>query len=136
MPQIKKSVFDAIIAHARRELPVEACGYLAGSEGIITAHYEMTNIDASAEHYSFDVREQFNVIKEVRAKGLRILANYHSHPETPARPSEEDISLANDPNIGYVIISLADGSADARLFRIQHGIVEKEELEVIEDVKV
>jgi proteasome lid subunit RPN8/RPN11 len=58
------------------------------------------------------------------------LANYHSHPETPARPSDEDIRLVYDPNISYVIVSLAAGQTDVKSFRIQNGVVEKEEIEV------
>ena len=42
-----------------------------------------------------------------------MLAIYHSHPETPARPSAEDIRLALTPNVIYVIISLQDAKAPA-----------------------
>ena len=52
--------------------------------------------------------------------------------ETPARPSEEDIKLAYDPNISYVIASLADNKEDIKYFRIKGGVVEKEELEIVE----
>jgi proteasome lid subunit RPN8/RPN11 len=58
-----------------------------------------------------------------------ILANYHSHPETPARPSEEDIRLVFDPNISYVIASLASEIPDLKSFRIKNGVVEKEEIQ-------
>ena len=68
----------------------------------------MTNIDASPEHFSFDPKEQFKVVKEARTKGISLLSVYHSHPETPARLSEEDIKLLNDPNMVYIIVSLKD----------------------------
>jgi proteasome lid subunit RPN8/RPN11 len=70
-------------------------------------------------------------VREVRKDGLEILANYHSHPETPARPSQEDIRLAFDPNISYMIVSLADNLPDVKSFRIKNGEVEKEEILVI-----
>jgi proteasome lid subunit RPN8/RPN11 len=136
MLRIEKRIVERIASHARRELPLEACGYLAGNDGTVTAHREMANADASAEHFSFHVREQFAVLKEVRSKGMKILAVYHSHPTTPARPSNEDIALAHDPEVSYVIISLVGGSEDIRSFRIADGVVEHEVLVVTGDEQV
>jgi len=132
MIRIKKEVLTIITQHALNDLPNEACGYLAGLEGTVTHSYQLTNIDHSPEHFSFDPAEQFTAVKDARKKGLQIIANYHSHPETPARPSEEDIRLAFDPDISYVIVSLAANEPDVKSFRIAHGTVEKEEIEVID----
>jgi len=112
-------------------LPEEVCGYLAGVGREVTRQFRLTNIDHSNEHFSFDPKEQFQVVREVRKEGLEILANYHSHPETPARPSLEDIRLAFDPNISYVIVSLAAELPDVKSFRINNGEVEKEEIQII-----
>ena len=132
MIKIKKYIIDSLIEHARKDVPIEACGYLAGKDGVITKQYKLKNIDNSAEHFSFDPKEQFEVMKMVRAEGLEIITNYHSHPSTPARPSEEDISLAFDPEISYVIISLAQEKIDIKSFRIINSQVEKEEILIIE----
>ena len=121
--QILQSVKDKILAHAQREIPIEACGYLAGKDGIITRIFELTNIDRSEEHFSFDPKEQFAVMRTTRNEGLELIANYHSHPETPARPSEEDIRLAYDADILYFIASLADGGQDLKAFSIRLGEV-------------
>jgi proteasome lid subunit RPN8/RPN11 len=67
-----------------------------------------------------DPKAQFQVGREARKDGLEILANYHSHPETPARPSLEDIRLAFDPNISYVIVSLAAEMPDIKSFSIKN----------------
>ena len=114
---------DQIVDHAKRGAPIEVCGYLAGKDGVITRHYELTNVDQSQEHFSFDPKEQFATVKSARAEGLEIYAVYHSHPATPARPSQEDIRLAYDPNISYVIVSLADGKEDVKAFHIRDGEV-------------
>lgn len=92
----------------------------------------MTNTDHSPEHFSFDPAEQFSAIRYARQEGLDVVANWHSHPETPSRPSEEDIRLAYDPNILYLILSLATGTPVLNGFRIQEGIVTKIDLEIIE----
>ena len=131
MIQIKREISDQIIKHAQKELPNEACGYLAGQNGIIIKAFEMTNIDKSSEHFSFEPAEQFSVFREVRKLGLSIIANYHSHPSTPSRPSEEDIRMAYDPDISYVIISLAEKDPVIRSFKIQNGKSEAEELIIL-----
>ena len=133
MIRITKEVINNITAHARQDISIEACGYLAGKDGVITKHYELTNIDKSLEHYSFDPKEQFVTVKDARGLGLELLANYHSHPETPARPSNEDIKLAHDPSLSYVIVSLAEAKPSIKSFIIQKGVVEPEPLEILID---
>lgn len=126
---ISQTIINQLFDHALQGLPEEVCGYLAGKGREITLHFPMTNIDHSPDHFSFDPAEQFKVVREVRNAGLEILANYHSHPASPARPSEEDIRLAYDPNISYVIVSLAAEQPDIKSFRISGGVVEIEELQ-------
>ncbi len=131
MIMINNSVFKSIIEHARKDFPLEACGYLAGKNRIISKHYEMRNIDKSRKHYSFSPEEQFKVLRESRNAGLELLAVYHSHPESPARMSNEDIKLARDPDISYVIVSLIE-DAKIRAFRVKNRIITEEKLEVVE----
>jgi len=128
MLNLTNSVYEAIIAHAQKGMPHEVCGYLAAREGRVVAHYEMTNTDAAADHFSMQPEEQFKALKDIRGKGLTLKAVYHSHPETPARPSEEDIRLAFDPEVSYVIISLAGTDPVLKSFRISQGKVSVEQV--------
>jgi proteasome lid subunit RPN8/RPN11/TusA-related sulfurtransferase len=132
MLTIKKNVMKAIIAHAENELPHEACGYLAAKEGLVGVHYEMTNLDKAGDHFTMDPKEQFATVKEMRKRGQHLCAVYHSHPETPARPSEEDIRLAFDPDISYVIISLQTKERIVKSFRINKGEVSPEDMEIVD----
>lgn len=113
---IPRDVVEQIRRQALTEAPNEACGYLLGHDTRVTGLIEMTNVDASPEHFSLDPAEQFAALKQAREREERLLAVYHSHPETPARMSAEDIRLANDPGAIYVIHSLADGRT--RGFRV------------------
>ncbi len=131
MIKITTEVFRQIIEQARKELPNESCGYLLGKEGTISEHFRMTNIDRSPEHFSFDPQEQFAAIRYARKAGLEIIANWHSHPVTPARPSQEDIRLAFDPQIHYFILSLAEEKPVLNAYRIINGAAGKIPLEVI-----
>lgn len=129
--EINQNVINDIFAVAQAELPNEACGYLLGKDGIITQHYAMTNIDRSPEHFSFNPQEQFAAMRYAREKGFQILANWHSHPSSPSRPSQEDIQLAYDSQISYVIVSLAGVEPVVNSFRIKDGVAEKEPLTVV-----
>jgi proteasome lid subunit RPN8/RPN11 len=128
--KIPRNIIEDLISQAWQDAPNETCGYLLGVSSedgdIVTENYEMENIDHSPEHFSFNPKDQFAALKYARSKGLKILANWHSHPASPSRPSQEDISLANDPTIRYAILSLHEG-VHLNSFRIINGeIVEKE----------
>lgn len=130
MLNISEQVLARIIAHAKQGMPREICGYLAAGDNKVVAHYELTNMDAAADHFTMKPEEQFAAVKDMRRQGLTLRAVYHSHPETPARPSAEDIRLAHDPEISYVIISLAAKEPAVKSFRIKKGEVSPEELEI------
>ena len=97
---------------------------LAGDSGVVKAHYEMSNSDQSGEHFTLVPEEQFQVIKAIRTSGLSLLGIYHSHPASPARPSEEDIRLALTPDVVHVIVSMQNpDQPDIRGFNIEDGVV-------------
>ena len=112
MLKLKRSDYDKILEHCIKGLPNEACGLIAGrNEGdvqIIEKVFLLTNIDESNEHFSMDPKEQLAAVKEARSSGLDMLGNFHSHPESPSRPSEEDKRLAYDSSARYLIMSLMD----------------------------
>lgn len=131
MLKITQNIIDRIVAHGKAEAPLEACGYLAERNGTISKHIEMRNVDMSPVHFSMDPAEQFAAVKECREHGFKIRAVYHSHPETPARPSAEDVKLAYDKSISYVIVSLAGSAPIIKSFIINNGDVKPETLEII-----
>ena len=102
--------YNAILNHAKQGLPNEACGLIAGTveneKKYIEKVYMLTNIDESNEHFSMDPKEQLSAVKDMRANNFKLLGNFHSHPESPSRPSEEDKRLAFDSKVDYLILSL------------------------------
>ena len=125
---IPQNVIEELIEQARKDAPNESCGYLLGKDGDVTENYWMENIDHSPEHFTFAPKDQFAALRYARSKGLRILANWHSHPASPSRPSQEDLRLANDPTIRYAILSLLDGVPKLNSFRILNGQVADKEI--------
>ena len=115
---IPDTIKQAMIEHAQSLAPIESCGYLAGKEDVVTDYYPMTNVDNSPEHFSFDPKEQFQAVKKARQEGLSLISVVHSHPETPARLSQEDILLFNDPTPVYIIVSLKDETPDLKGFTV------------------
>ena len=133
MIKLKNDDFKKMLHHAIAELPNEACGLIAGvkdgSDKVIKKVYLLRNTDHSNEHFSLDPREQLAAVKDMRANGFIPLGNWHSHPETPSRPSDEDKRLAYDKTASYMILSLMDSNNPVlNSFHIEGDRAEKEEL--------
>lgn len=109
---LTKQQYDDILNHSIKACPNEACGLLCGriENGVkyVEKVYLLTNIDNSPEHFSMDPKEQFAAVKDMRSDGHVMLGNFHSHPASPSRPSEEDKRLAFDQEASYLIMSLMD----------------------------
>lgn len=136
---MKKIDFEKIYRHALAELPNEACGLIAGTEenGVkrVEKVYLLTNTDKSEEHFSLDPREQLAAVKDMRQNGFVPLGNWHSHPSSPSRPSEEDKRLAYDSKASYMIMSLTDRENPVlNSFRIADNISEREELVISDEI--
>lgn len=142
---LKQEDYEKILSNAVSELPDEACGLIAGVEKgdgnrEIRKVYLLTNIDHTNEHFSIDPKEQLQAVQDMRAEGLKPLGNWHSHPETPSRPSEEDKRLANDPNASYLILSLEEKERPVlNAFHVESvngdKVVRKEELVIVQEVE-
>ena len=133
MISMNKSDYELILEHAKSVVPEEACGLIAGSmedgNKIIKRVYILTNIDHSSEHFTLDPKEQLAAVKDMRANGLTPLGNWHSHPESPSRPSEEDKRLAYDSKASYMILSLMEEDKPVlNSFHIEGDVSTKEEL--------
>ena len=111
--EIPEAIRLQLIDAAHAGAPLEVCGLLAGREGRVETYYPMTNADASEDHFTMVPEEQFAAVKDMRDKGTKMLAIWHSHPASPARMSDEDIRLAFTPDVIYVISSLVAPAAEA-----------------------
>ena len=133
---IKSDHYEEILKHALETLPNEACGLLGGRmEGatkILEKVYLLENIDNSNEHFSMKPKEQFAAIKDMRNMGYVMLGNFHSHPESPSRPSKEDKRLAYDKELSYFILSLMEKNKPVlKSFIINKDLVIEEEIKIV-----
>lgn len=130
---LPRAEYEKMLAYARNNLPEEACGLIAGTQNEsgkqIQKVFLLTNTDHSNEHFTIDPNEHLAAVKEMRAAGLVPLGNWHSHPESPSRPSDEDKRLAYDSRASYLILSLMDRDAPVlNAFHVENGTSSKEEL--------
>jgi len=126
--KILQEILERIIAQAEQEAPIETCGYLAGKDECITQCYPVKNDDQREDHFTFNAEGQLSALTMAEQEGLEVIALYHSHPVGAAWPSAEDVRLAFDPSILYVIIPLTDKEKTVRAFHIKQGRIEEEEL--------
>ncbi len=134
MLTIDSAIVDAIVAHARRDHPDEACGVVAGPAGsdTPTRHIPMVNAARSMTFYEFDSMEQLRVWREMDDHDEEPVVIYHSHTATEAYPSRTDISFAGEPGAHYVLVSTRDeAKAEFRSFRIVDGVVTEEQVTVV-----
>jgi proteasome lid subunit RPN8/RPN11 len=125
---------DAIIAHARRDHPDEACGVIAGPAGSDHAlrFVPMLNAARSPTFYEFDSADLLALYREMDANDEDPVVIYHSHTATEAYPSRTDISFASEPGAHYVLVSTRESDAvEFRSFHIVDGIVTEEPVEVV-----
>jgi [CysO sulfur-carrier protein]-S-L-cysteine hydrolase len=131
--RIDQASYDAIVDHARRDHPDEACGIVAGPAGSDRPErvVPMTNAERSPTFFRFDPTEQLRVWREMDDRDEVPVVIYHSHTATEAYPSRTDISLASEPDAHYVLVSTRDPDrVEFRSFRIVDGEVTEEPVEV------
>jgi proteasome lid subunit RPN8/RPN11 len=132
---IRRDLVDAMVAHARRDHPDEACGIVAGPAGSDRPErfVEMVNAERSPTFYRFDSVEQLKVWRAMDQADEEPVVIYHSHTATEAYPSRTDISYASEPGAHYVLVSTRDPEThELRSFRIVDGEVTEEPVEVVE----
>jgi proteasome lid subunit RPN8/RPN11 len=113
---------EAIVAHAREAAPDECCGLLVGGPGEIVEALRARNVAADpSSRFVVDPKDHIDRRREARGRGLDVVGFYHSHPRSPAAPSERDRSEAGYPGHLYAIVSLAAGPPDLALFRLELG---------------
>src|SRR5689334_4699100 len=126
--QITRAQLDAVIAHAQADAPNECCGYMRLKDGVVEEVFQSENLRHSPYGYEIDPKSLL-AMNELDDDGFGVVI-YHSHPRSPAEPSQTDINLALYPHWLYAIVSLA-GEPNMRTWRIADGKVEEEPVEIV-----
>lgn len=113
MISIPTRLIREITMAAKKAYPNECCGLLAGT-GSLGGLVSVTKVRTSPNiatgsvknHFKIDPKVHFDLIHELEETNERIIGHYHSHPNHPAKPSEEDLKMAFDAKLLWLIISL------------------------------
>ena len=107
-----------IRAHGISDYPYECCGLLLGSyeaDGkVVTETYPISNAreeSAKRNRFLIEPEELMRGERYARAKSLEVVGFYHSHPDSPAVPSQYDLEHAW-PTYSYIIVSTTADTAD------------------------
>ncbi|MFI5955168.1 Mov34/MPN/PAD-1 family protein [Cryptosporangium sp. NPDC051539] len=133
MLTLDRALYDAIVAHARRDHPDEACGVVAGPAGSDrpARFIPMLNAARSPTFYEFDSTDLLKLYRDLDDRDEEPVVIYHSHTATEAYPSRTDISYANEPGAHYVLVSTRDDvDVEFRSYRIVDGVVTEEPVEI------
>lgn len=138
---LDRVTYDAIVAHARRDHPDEACGVVAGPAGSDRPQrfIPMLNAAMSPTFYEFDSADLLALYREMDERDEEPVVVYHSHTSTQAYPSRTDIALAQEPGAHYVLVSTREcgndeGPVEFRSYRIVDGEVTEEDVRVVSSV--
>jgi proteasome lid subunit RPN8/RPN11 len=132
--RIERALYQAVVDHARRDHPDEACGVIAGPAGSDqpVRFIPMENAERSPTFYRFDSLEQLKVWREMDDQDEEPVVIYHSHTATEAYPSRTDVSFASEPGAHYVLASTREPEVtEFRSFRIVDGVITEEPVEIV-----
>jgi len=131
---IDSAIVAAIVAHARRDHPDEACGVVAGPEGSDSPVrlIPMDNAARSMTFYEFDSHEYLRVWREMEDRDEEPVVIYHSHTATEAYPSRTDVSFAGWPQAHYLLVSTREPDVtEVRSYRIVDSSVTEEPVRLV-----
>ena len=119
---LPRALADEMIAHARSELPNEACGIFGGTlDGELHTFHPARNADASPYRYTVHADDALRMVLAIEEMGDEVAAIYHSHTLSAPKPSRTDMDLATWPEAAYVIVSLASDPPEIRAWRLAEG---------------
>jgi len=95
-------------SHVASCIPEEGCGLLAGVENQVQLAIPITNQDHSTVRYNMEPGELIRAFYDIEARGMELLASFHSHPNGPSVPSLTDIAEFFYPGTFMLIWSKND----------------------------
>jgi len=113
-----------------RRAPVEACGYLGARRRGGLARGPHDNADASPEHFTLVPAEQFAGGQGLPRRGFACARSTTAIRPVPPDVAE-DLRLAADPSLSYVIVSLAESEPVVKSFTVAAGVATEEPVVVI-----
>lgn len=105
---LSRSMYEAMVAHAREGFPNEVCGVVLGPNGEMRELHRAHNSAADPLYtYDFDPKDLLRLYERADDAGWEFVSIYHSHPPfAEVFPSATDIAKAFHPDAVYVILAI------------------------------
>ena len=118
MIALSQQQLTEIREHGEQDYPFECCGLLIGSfeqngRKIVLETYPISNAreeEAKRNRFLIQPDELLRGERYARKKKLDVIGFYHSHPDSPAVPSQYDLDHAW-PTYSYIIVSVKNERA-------------------------
>ena len=136
MVVILRSALREIVRHCVATAPIEAVGMLAGRDNVVEYCEALRNVVPPPHNqraFLADPYEQFVAERSIAARGLKLIAIYHSHPDGGASLSAEDLAFSRErPCLQVVVaVSMAEPKdISLRAFRVDDAGVKEEPISV------
>ena len=119
---IRAEHWREMLAHIESQLPLEACGLLAGKNDRVEKVFLVRNQAQSPVRFVMDPYEQLRAFEWIDSHGLDLLGIFHSHPTGPETVSATDIAEAAYEAV-HIVCARVDGAWRPRGFWIEGGLV-------------
>jgi proteasome lid subunit RPN8/RPN11 len=121
--------YDDMLRHVAENVPLEACGLLAGRNGSVSKILPIRNQAKSPVQFVMDPYEQLQAFEWIDSQELELVGIFHSHPAGPETVSITDIREASY-EVVHLIWSRAGGGDAWRVrgFWIQDGKAQEVDL--------
>jgi len=121
---IPRKLINQILEQAQQSPGKEICGLVSSrnsNHNQPVQCYPIANTSSEPNHrYLMDPKQQIDTFRIMRERDEELYAIYHSHPESPASPSSEDLRQASYPDALHIIISMSTkGTLQLRGFRLK-----------------
>jgi proteasome lid subunit RPN8/RPN11 len=118
---LPRSLVNQLLHCAQSSPDREVCGLIGGKSGEPVSCYPVANVaDRPETRFRLDPKAQIDTVRILRDQGEDLFGIFHSHPTSPAEPSEIDLAEIGYPDVCYLIISLnTKGVLEMRGFRLK-----------------
>jgi [CysO sulfur-carrier protein]-S-L-cysteine hydrolase len=117
---LRKSHWQEMLDHVSQQVPLEACGLLAGKDDQVRKVILVRNQAQSPARFVMDPYEQLQAFAWIEASGLDHVGIFHSHPAGPETASATDIAEAAY-QVVHLIWSRREDRWQVRGFWITNG---------------
>jgi len=129
---LPRHLVNGILHQAQASPDTEVCGLITARKGRPQRCIPVANVsDQPQRLFAMDPKSQIDALRNMRDQDEELFGIYHSHPHSPAEPSDTDLDQAGYPDALYVIVSLnTKGVLEMRGFRLKNNKAEQVQLEI------